>query len=335
MMHHQTHTRCRSFARTPVVTLACVLLAGSAFAQSGAETDEALIPDRAQEDVVVRPTEGGRDGEGSALEGLDLPDPRPPRGTELPEGTFITDAQGIVVRLTTGGWAFVFDADVNGDADPPMVLQPSMQTASMLRLVTAREDTMTFSVAGQVQRYRGRHYLLPLRFDVVSGDDGIERAPAEERAQEAERELGNTDADVSADELAARVDRLSEDRERRVEIPSAIVETDEPVVSASIVPEGELVIDMAGRVSRDGSGLWVFTSDNDADSAPEESALTGEVTLLPCLMLQALERDLQLVPARSRLHLSGRVLVFEGANYLLPTLYRIRPDVGGNLSSAQ
>ncbi|MEM1423679.1 MAG: hypothetical protein AAGH64_06720 [Planctomycetota bacterium] len=327
----------------PRATLAALLLAPATLlaqdAPAPSDQDGALVPGPEQEEVVLRPTQSGGDAGGDgALAGLDLPDPRPPRGEELPEGTFIRDAQGIVVELTTGGWAFVFDADVNGDADPPMVLQPSMQTASMLRLVSAREDTMTFSVAGQVQRYRGRHYLLPLRFDVVSGEGNTERPSAEERAAEAERVLTDapSQANVSADDLAARVDALSGEA-RRAEIPSATLGSEDPDPSASIVPEGELIVDLAGRVTRDGSGLWVFTSDSDADAPPgaTEGGLAGEITLLPCLMLQALERDLRLVPGRARLHLSGRVLVFEGANYVLPTLYRLQPDVGGNLTSAQ
>ncbi|GAB4546508.1 MAG: hypothetical protein Tsb0013_05400 [Phycisphaerales bacterium] len=297
------------------------------------DPDEALVPGDAQEDVVLRPTQSGE-----VAPVLDLPDPRPPRGAELPEGTFITDAQGIVVPLTTGGWAFVFDEDVNGEADPPMVLQPSMQTAAMLRLVSAREDTMTFAIAGEVQRYRGRHYLLPLRFDVVSGDGSTDRRPAEERAAQAERELGETPdgADVTADELEARVERLS-DEDRPSQIPSATAPGDSVggAGATSIVPENSLVIDLSGRVERDGSGLWVFTSDNDADTPPEEGGLSGAITLVPCLMLQALERDLMESPGRARLRISGRVLVFEGSNFLLPTLYRLTPDVNGNLTSAQ
>ena len=118
-------------------------------------------------------------------------------------------------------------------------------------------------------------------------------------------------------------------------MPSATLRGEAENAAVTLVPEGELVIDLAGRVERDGMGLWVFTSDNDADTPAGEGGLSGEITLVPCLMLQALERDLLESPARARLRISGRVLVFEGANYLLPTLYRLAPDVGGNLTSAQ
>ncbi len=308
--------------------LALVLAAGSALAQIETDPDEALVPTSEQEDVILRPTEGGD----TSAPGLDLPDPRPGQGTELPEGTLITGAQGIVVPLTSGGWAFVFDQDTEGKADPPMVLQPSMQTAQMLRLVGAREDTMTLRIAGEVQRYLGRHYLLPYRFDVVASGDGVEQKPADERAAEAEETL-TRGGDETADELAARVDRAAEEQRRR-SIPNATTPGENATDATPIATEGTLVIDVSGRIERDTSGLWVFTSDNDADSTGQET-LEGAVTLVPCLMLQAMERDLSVSSARTRLSISGRVLVFEGANYLLPTLYRLTPDTGGNLTSAQ
>lgn len=322
----------------PRHALAVLLLAPSfALAQDGTDPvpmqdDEALIEVPEQEDVTLRPTEGA--GEGS-LTGLDLPDPRPPRGSELPEGTVINEAQGIVVPLTTGGWAFVFDTDIHGDADPPMVLQPSMQTAAMLRLVGAREETITFSVSGEVQRYLGRHYLLPDRFDVVAGTGAEEQEPVEEIIEGVEQQL-EAGGEESAADLAAQVDRAVE-RQNRRPVPNATRPNEDGTTernAASIVPGGTMVIDVPGRAARDASGLWVFTTDSDADSTAD-GELVGEITLVPCLMLQAMERDLARSTTRTRLTLSGRVLVFEGANYLLPTLYRLAPDTGGNLTSAQ
>lgn len=290
---------------------------------------QAELPTEEQEDVVLRPTDDGSD---AAMPGLALPDARPARGQELAEGTFIVDAQGIVVALTTGGWAFVFDEDTEGKADPPMVLQPSMQTAAMLRLVDARDDTVTFRLAGEVQRYLGRHYLLPTRFDVISDDRAEERADAEERAEEVQAEL-EASGQETGDDLAARVDAA--EREGVRAIPNATITGDDEEIDATrLVPEGSLVLDVAGRVYRGGSGLWVFASDNDADTRGDEE-LVGEVILVPSLMLEALERDIAIAGVRARLTLSGRVLVYEGRNYMLPTLYRLRRDTGGNLTTAQ
>ena len=323
----------RSTLRSTISPLLLALLASPALAQQSEIPDEALLPQGEQEDVVLRAKDAGGN---ESMSGLDLPDPRPAWGEELPEGTFLTGAQGIVVPLTAGGWAFVFDADTEGKADPPMVLQPSMQTAAMLRLVQASDDTMTLRIAGEVQRYLGRHYLLPYRFDVVSGEESAEQKPAEERAEEAQEQL-EQGGEETADDIASRVDRAMENTQRR-SIPNATTPGEADVTPDSrITLEGTLVIDLAGRVGRNSSGLWVFTTDNDADNAEieDDDTLAGEITLVPCLMLQALERELNLAPSRARLTLSGRVLVFEGDNYLLPTLFRLAPDTGGNLSSAQ
>ncbi len=300
--------------------------------------DDAATP---PEDVVLRPVDDSGSPESGtvrgALPGVELPDMTPATGTELAEGSTIVDAQGIVIQLTSGGWAFVPDRDASGEADPPMVLQPAQRTAEMIRLVTARADTVTFRLSGEIHRYRGRHYLLPARFEVIVDDRGSERAPAEERAAEAERAL-EAAGDVTADELADRI-AAAEAREgdRPSSITTATNTSEGPEgFDANLLTEGTMLVDRAGRIERTGGGLWDFVSDNDADVADEDRAeLEGPITLTPCLTLEALERELTTSATRAKLTVTGRVFVFEGKNYMLLTMYRFAPDVGGNLTTAQ
>ncbi len=84
------------------------------------------------------------------------------------------------------------------------------------------------------------------------------------------------------------------------------------------LPEpGSRLVLRAGRLMRDPqAGSWRFV--------PEQTTGKGDRSLeiLPCLMLERLERMAREGESSPKILLSGTVIVFEGNAYLLPTNFR-------------
>ena len=87
---------------------------------------------------------------------------------------------------------------------------------------------------------------------------------------------------------------------------------------ATPLPEpGSRLVLRAGRLMRDPqAGSWRFV--------PEQTSGKGDRSLeiLPCLMLERLERMAREGESSPKILLSGTVIVFEGNAYLLPTNFR-------------
>lgn len=82
--------------------------------------------------------------------------------TLLPEGTFVVNRRGRLVRSTDGAHVlFVFEADAAGSPETPMILQRCRKLQDMEDYVEKHGDQAVFRLSGQVQTYRGANYLLP------------------------------------------------------------------------------------------------------------------------------------------------------------------------------
>lgn len=94
----------------------------------------------------------------------------------LLEGTFIFERRGRLARSRMSGeWYFVFDADAQGFADPPMIMLPCMALEHMERIAEARGDAVVFIVSGEVKVYHGRNYLLPTGYLIdIARETGLE-----------------------------------------------------------------------------------------------------------------------------------------------------------------
>lgn len=87
------------------------------------------------------------------------------------------------------------------------------------------------------------------------------------------------------------------------------------VVRPALLREGAFFAGVAGRVKRDEShGLWVFTPERPADA----SRRAPEFVLLPCAKLEQMQRSIETLKQDVLFEVTGRVLVFEQRNYLLP-----------------
>jgi len=88
--------------------------------------------------------------------------------------------------------------------------------------------------------------------------------------------------------------------------------------------EGEFVVSRKGRLVREGAGavsMFVF----DADSADKADP---PISLVPCQMLQTMEDVAAERGDDVVFTVSGQVLTYRGANYLLPTMMKAAIDRG-------
>lgn len=249
----------------------------------------------------------------------------------LPEGSFLSERRGILVPVGDRDWGFVFDADANGDAERPMLLQPSLRLAEMVRLRASRHRTATFVVSGRVMIHHGVNVLMPVEARLVPTEGAGVSAEAEaEKTKEANRVLDPDTSDSSIDALLARIDAARGEQDNAI-AGSALGDA-AAQARGDLVPEGTNLVSMRGRIVRNDTGRLVFA--REGDSGPL-NASAGEMVLLRCRNLEALEQLWQRHSDRFAVFVSGPVTVFEGSNYLLPLMYVVESRQSGELNSAQ
>ena len=72
-----------------------------------------------------------------------------------------------------------------------------------------------------------------------------------------------------------------------------------------------------GRLRRTNAGAWIFVF--DADSA---GLADPPLVVLPCLLLQRMQRLAGLSTSNASIIISGRIFRYGDQRYLLPTVYR-------------
>lgn len=246
--------------------------------------------------------------------------------TLLPEGSYIVRAPGVVREGPDGRLRYEFtSASEYGDL-PAMELLPCSRLMEIERVVESRDGEVVFLLNAQAYVFEGRNYLLPLLFRVAP-DQGVaepEGGGAAEGAGRAQEPAGEPDPDALLERLEAGGDGS------RGASP-APVET-EVEESVALMREGTMVLSRGGRVLPGSEGRYVFAVDNDTDTSSE---LDAPIKLLECGMLEEMLRVQREATRPVRLRLSGHVLLYEGENYLLPTMYLVDFDREGNLVTAQ
>ena len=271
--------------------------------------------------------------------GQDSPVQQP---TLIREGAVLNQRIGVLRRLRGGGWAFIAHSPIGERI--ALVLMPNTRLTEMTRMVDAAPDPIAFELSGQVFAYRGRNYLLASRFRATTAETAqtaqIAQPPATPKTDnDPFTEQQTPSGATSIDDLLAEVDDRSE--------PPAKAPTDRARAEASLTEdtahglallrEGTVISARLGRLrpstTASGSG-WMLVADADADMM--EDALAGvPLLLMPCQNLQGMERLVSDFGDRLRFTVSGIVHVYDGQNYLLPTMYLVELDRSGNLTSAQ
>lgn len=306
--------------RVAVLLLLCGL-AGSSEAQSVAdrlEEADRILPDVVRAERVVMPTR--QQATQPISPGLTGGSPWDNAGVSvarLPEGTFLIERPGRLVPAPGGRSIFIPDNEDRLPGEGPMLALPN---AALDRLeITLNGSAPALRVSGEVFVYQDRRYLMITSFQI-----GPEAAPNAEPAE--------PDPGQSSDEgVEPTIESLLDDPEVRGLLeeleaeapPPARVDRDQqptaPVVATgqpAPAPDGTPVFRRSGRMVRSGSGAWLFIFDNDTD----DQLGAASMTLLPCRLLERIERDAQNRGDAAQVALSGRVYVHQGQAYLLPTM---------------
>ncbi len=215
-----------------------------------------------------------------------------------------------------------------------LLLMPSPVLEDMLRVQQFSPVPVEFEVTGKVFIYRGRNWLLPelappiMRFDAAPS---TALAPPEAPATATPTPNGKSTVVLSDDPDDAAVQALERRLESRIGTVPGIGRRDDPRRIEATVPV-EIMDDAAntrssddtrlharrGQLTRDPStGAWRFLP-QQARNPHDDLALE----VLPCLMLERLERSAREADGVYEIVLSGSVLRFEGRRYLLPSWYQ-------------
>jgi hypothetical protein len=247
------------------------------------------------------------------------------------EGAYVTRVAGYVTQIPSGEHVFVPDVPTDGTpADQPMLLMPC-QRLSQIQSVAENAERVSMLLSGQAFVYRGRQYLLPSTFSLTSGTRAAAKSDAAAQVSEAGATATPTTGGASSGSASGdpRVDDLIRDlesRSRGQRLLAPPVDTadaaqgQQAMEQATLLPEGDLIMNRRGRLVRlSGSdGRFAMVFDNDPNSPG-----IGPLVILPCRVLETMEGLAMPRGDEATFRISGRVLVHEGRNYLLPTLAQL------------
>lgn len=247
-------------------------------------------------------------------------DPTLPRRRFYPEGTFFAKRAGSLFRASTGEVIFIPRRDALARGDAPMVLLPCRTLERLESAPGVFQASTVVTLSGQAFVYKDRQFLLPSVYSVSAGESpagpDLPAPAAPEAPASPPTDRDPAVADLIRDLEAARAaPRAVEAAPARASTPAA--ESD-PKPAKGHIPEGELVFNRRGRLSRTPDGSLAVWFDGDHDSPPP-----APLVLLRCRMTQRLE---EMASARGEglvVTVSGRVTAQGGRSYLLPTLAQV------------
>lgn len=235
-----------------------------------------------------------------------------------PEGTVLSQRRGRIV--TTKGGEVVFSPaapEPGKPGDPPMVLN-RCATLEQLQAGIAATPEAGVTLGGQVFVYRGRHYLLPTTFaiDLAGATEPGMMEPAKPDAMKSGAETRETRGDIDTLDLIR-------DLESQRGVPRTV---DPPVAGdggaerlAGVANEGTLLVNRRARLIRVAADEGRFGAAFD-NGVGGEKGRGGAMSILPCAALQQLESLAAYRGENVSFYISGRVFVYNGKNYLLPSL---------------
>lgn len=247
-----------------------------------------------------------------------------PPGRYYPEGTFLVRRTGTLRTLKSGEVLFIPDKPAQRDSrrrgERPMVLLPCQTLAAMQSSVNGSIDPLQarVEVSGQLFVYRDRQQLLPTVFS------SLPTAPDAKPATKPKPSDDNAATAVQPTDDPEVSDMITSLENRRGETPSLPrtgggAEPEEKAAK-SLVPEGTLITDRRGRLTRVNDKLAVaFDGDTNTRSDPS-------MIVIPSRALERLESSLGPTTDGVVVVVTGRVFAYRNQNYILPLLAQIEAE---------
>jgi len=257
----------------------------------------------------------------------------------LREGSLLVDVKSRLVRDQRRGlWLLQVDPSRTDAPAQTFTLLPCTQLSEMHHLAeSASGRNLAFLVTGRIFVYRGENFLLPTHAPVVMDEPDAPPAPAPAAAPAPETSQPDSGFRLGAGDSAEEIMRNLEKSSGSLARNPAVVTDGKPATSAkpgedaseragaasqpmSVLREDSSVVSRRGKLARDsgGGGGWIFVFDADTQGLADPP-----VKLLPCLLLERIEDYARRLGNNSPAIMSGQVFLFNGHNYLLPTMFRI------------
>lgn len=274
------------------------------------------------------------------------------RAPLLREGSYLIEAKShIEADAQRGFWKLIVDQPNQNLPAHQLRLMPCTRLSEMQRIVEASPNRrITFQVTGPVFVFRNSNYILPTHVPVLMEQE-TESPPQAAAPEPQPAEPTSTESDLppsdSAQNILRDLERAAgplhqpstrppssenattqgaEDRTSRRVTSGARAASSTP--AEKLLPEESPIVERRGRITHTaaGDGGWMFVFDADANGLADPP-----MRLLPCLLLERMEDYARRRGNNSPALLSGTVYLYNGQNYLLPTVFRV-PQERRNLS---
>ncbi|MFN9077312.1 MAG: hypothetical protein ACK5WD_03230 [bacterium] len=256
----------------------------------------------------------------------------------LREGSIIARVVGdITLDPDEKHWVFRPIQPESGNLRREFILLPSPTLADMLRTRSLTPSPLEYELTGRVFIYKGRNYLFPeLAPPIVRFDTRPSQTPKPDVKPEATPNgqakfvpppsvPPRRDPSIGKDDDATveAIERRLEQRVGRTPIGKLSDDIEDgtgdkgKATEAGGFTQGTRLVLRSGRLMRDPSaGSWRFV--------PEQVTGTGDNSLeiLPCLLLESLELTTRETDSPPAILISGQVVLFNDAAYLMPTSFR-------------
>ena len=246
-----------------------------------------------------------------------------PRSPLLREGSFLVEVKGIMgFNDKTKWWRFTIDSEDPKHPSYELSFLPCTLMADMRQITQSMSNQQVkFETTGQVFVYHGRNFFLPAHAPRV--------VEVQQKSSKSDMK-STTSEDVDETDAANEIEDIAQQDDSAEAILRGLDQGVGPVVRSTggevkvqkaelkLTPEGTQIINRRGRMHRGVHGTWWFTFDADSSGLSDPP-----MVILPCLLLERMERYAARSGAYTAMLLSGRVYEYEYRNYILPTMFQI------------
>lgn len=226
------------------------------------------------------------------------------------EGSYLLQVTGSLRKLDGGEWVFRTDDAGARQLRTELPVLPCTLLANLEQLVSSMPDEeLVFELSGRVFVYHDRNYLLPTHAPRLAGY--VPAPPARQPDQPA------PPPDGSAQEILDQLDRAVGPVPRPTTGRTDRTGSGDSADGKLVAP-GTVLLWRRGWMVREPEGAWSFVFEADADGESDPP-----MVLLPCLLLEEMEKHVQQHGSRPNMVVSGRVFRYHARNYLLPTAFQI------------